>query len=182
MKFYLKILTLFSLIASAPIFAEGQSVFKGQELKLIRGEDLKEADLKGKVVLLTNIATQCGYTGQLDDLESLYQKYKEKGLIVIGIPSNDFGGQTPEGNEEVAKFCKLNYGVTFPLTHKQVVSGNEKTPLFQTLLKEDPKQMGEIKWNFEKFLIDKQGKLIARFRSDTKPLSKEITQVIENQL
>lgn len=177
----LKSLLFLALFTLTPAWGS-DSVFKGEELKLIKGESLKEADLKGKVIVLTNIATQCGYTGQLDDLEALYQKYKSKGLIVIGAPSNDFGGQTPEANEQVASFCKINYGVTFPLVLKQVVSGKDKTPLFSKLLAADEKNMGEIKWNFEKFVIDKNGQVVGRFRSDTKPLSDELTKLIESKL
>ncbi len=176
----MKILALFVLLLSGIL--QASTVFKDETIKLIPSGQFTESDLKDKVVLVTNIATQCGYTGQLDDLEALYQKYKSKGLILLGVPSNDFGGQTPEGNEEVAKFCKLNYGVTFPLSFKQVVSGEGKTELIKKLISSDPKKMGEIKWNFEKFIVDKSGNVVGRFRSDTKPLSEDITKLIESKL
>jgi len=128
--------------------------------------DLNE--YKGKVVLVVNIATRCGYTKQLDGLEKIYQKFKDQGFVVVGVPSNDFGSQTPEGNEEVKKFCKLNYGVTFPLTPKLEVKGPKKDPLFQWLTKSENGEK-EIAWNFEKFLVDRSGKLINRFSSATEP-------------
>jgi glutathione peroxidase len=123
---------------------------------------------KGKVVLVVNIATRCGYTGQLDGLEKLYQKYQSQGLVVLGVPSNDFGSQTPEPDAEVKKFCKLNYGVSFPLTAKLVVQGPKKDPLFTRLTKTESGEK-EIGWNFEKFLVDRSGNLINRFSSGTEP-------------
>jgi glutathione peroxidase len=128
--------------------------------------DLNE--YKGKVILVVNIATRCGYTGQLDGLEKIYKKYKDKGLVVLGVPSNDFGSQTPEGNDEVKRFCKLNYGVSFPLTAKAVVKGPEKDPLFKWLTKTENGEK-EIGWNFEKFLVDRSGKLVNRFPSGVEP-------------
>lgn len=144
------------------------------------GETIKLEDLKGKAVLVVNIATQCGYTPQLDNLEKVHQKYKDKGLVVIGIPSNDFGGQTPESDKEVAKFCKINYGASYTLSKKSVVKGDGKHPLIANLIKQDGE--GEIRWNFEKFLIGKDGKLVKRFRSGVKPDSDEVTSKIEKQL
>lgn len=141
--------------------------------------DVKEH--KGKVVLVVNIATRCGYTGQLDGLEKLYQKFKNKGLVVLGVPSNDFGSQTPEGNEEVKKFCKLNYGVSFPLAAKTVVSGPQKDPLFQRLTK-SKEGIKEIAWNFEKFLLDQDGQLIKRFPSATKPDDASFISAINSAL
>lgn len=142
------------------------------------GEKLKLADLKGKTVLFVNVATRCGYTGQLDDLEKLYQKYKAKNFMIVGVPSNDFGGQTPEGNKEVAKFCRLKYGVTFPLTTKTPVIGNKKPELIKLLLNGG----GDIGWNFEKFLVNKEGKVVGRFKSSVTPLSNDLTKKIESIL
>lgn len=139
------------------------------------GQDISLQSKKGKVVLIVNIATRCGFTGQLDDLEKLYQKYKDKGLEIIAVPSNDFAGQTPEGDEEVATFCRLEYGVSFPITTRTIVKGENRHPLFNYLLDENE----EISWNFEKFLIDKSGNLVRRFNSRILPLSKEITSSIE---
>jgi glutathione peroxidase len=133
-----------------------------------KGIAMDLSEYKGKVVLVVNIATRCGYTGQLDGLEKIYQKFKDKGLVVLGVPSNDFGSQTPEGNDEVKKFCKLNYGVSFPLTPKMVVSGSQKDQLFRWLTKSENAEK-EIAWNFEKFLVNRSGKLINRFSSKTEP-------------
>lgn len=156
-------LTFFCLLISFPSFAMDLSQYKG------------------KVVLLVNIATRCGYTGQLEGLEKLYQKFKDKGLVVLGVPSNDFGSQTPENNEEVKKFCQLNYGVSFPLTPKAVVKGPKKEPLFKTLVKSE-KGEKEIEWNFEKFLIDRGGKLVKRFSSNVAPQDTQLVSAIEAAL
>ncbi|MBD64831.1 MAG: glutathione peroxidase [Halobacteriovoraceae bacterium] len=141
------------------------------------GEELNLKDYKGKIILVVNIATKCGYTGQLDGLEKLYQKYKKKGLVIVGIPSNDFGGQTPEGNKEVAKFCRLEYGVSFPLTQKLKVKGSEKHPLIKSILSKSDNE--EIKWNFTKFLFDKNAKFNARFESAVQPLDSELEKAIQ---
>lgn len=136
---------------------------------------------KGKPLLIVNIATKCGYTPQLSGLEKVYQKYKEKGLVVLGIPSNDFGGQTPEGDKDVQKFCQLRYGVTFPLAPKVSVSGENKSPLIQWLLSESANKK-EIGWNFEKFLVGKDGKVIARYSSSVSPEDQSISKEIEKSL
>lgn len=147
-------------------------------MKKTNGEELKLSSLKGKTVLFVNVATRCGYTGQLDDLEKLYQKYKDKNFMIVGIPSNDFGGQTPEGNKEVAKFCRLKYGVTFPLTAKTPVTGSQKPDLIKLLLNGGQ----DIGWNFEKFLVNKEGKIVDRFKSHVTPLGAELTKKIEGVL
>jgi len=152
-----------------------------QSLKTSKGEDLKLESMKGKVVLVVNIATKCGYTPQLDGLEDLNKKYKDKGLVIIGIPSNDFGSQTPESSEGAAKFCRLKYGVSFPITEKVVVSGDERTPFFKMIQKEKGDDF-DIKWNFEKFLFNKKGKLISHYRSGTTPKSDELIKAIEKEL
>ncbi|EQC45718.1 glutathione peroxidase [Bacteriovorax sp. Seq25_V] len=144
-----------------------------------KGEEIKFSSFKGKPLLVVNIATRCGYTGQLDDIEKLYQKYKSKGLVVLGIPSNDFGGQTPEGNTEVANFCQRNYGATFPITEKQVVSGANKNKIYE-FIKSQTRE--EVKWNFEKVLFDKEGRLIKKYPSSTVPLDKGLINNIEKLL
>lgn len=168
------LLTL-SLVLSLSTF--GNDLY-GITLKQTDGKELKLSSLKGKAVLFVNVATRCGYTGQLDDLEKLHQKYKTKKFTVVGIPSNDFKGQTPEGNEEVAKFCRLKYGVTFPLTEKAHVKGDKKIDLIKILQKDEH----DIKWNFEKFLVNANGDVVARFGSGVEPLSKEVTTKIESIL
>lgn len=152
----------------------------GKNLEKTNGSKIDLKSFSGKPVLIVNIATQCGYTPQLDALQKLHKKYSSKGLVVIGVPSNDFGGQTPETNEGVKKFCKLNYGADYIISKKTIVKGEKKHPVFKTLISQDNDK--EISWNFEKFLIGKKGKLIKRYRSNVKPTSKEITQEIENLL
>lgn len=153
--------------------AETNALYSFQ-LESITGRKISLSSFKGRVLLIVNIATQCGYTPQLKALQELNKIYGPKGLVVLGIPSNDFGGQTPENNPEVENFCKNNYGVSFPLTKKITVSGVKKHDLFILLTRKG----GEVLWNFEKFLIDKKGNLIKRFRSGQNPLSKDIIKDI----
>jgi len=150
-------------------------------VKDIDGKSTDLSTYKGKVLLIVNTASKCGYTPQYEGLEKTYEKYKAKGVVILGFPSNDFGGQEPGTNQEVHSFCKLKYGVTFPLFEKGPVKGPEKQPLFSTLLQMAPKP-DEIKWNFEKFLIDRQGHVVSRFLSAVKPDSPELTEAIEKVL
>lgn len=149
--------------------------FKGAE----KGE-IKLEDYKDHTVLFVNIATRCGYTGQLDGLEKLYQKYKDKKFVVVGLPSNDFGQQTPEENKEVAKFCRLKYGVSFPITEKLSVTGDQKHPLVGLLLKST--STAKVSWNFNKFLLNKKGKVVAHFPSSVAPEDKNLIQKIEEEI
>lgn len=172
-----------SWIIAMTVFLSGANTMYNEKITIIDGKK-KETTLgeyKGRPILLVNIATQCGYTKQLDGLEKIYAKYKDKGLVVLGIPSNDFGGQTPEQDADVKKFCKLRYGVTFPLTTKQVVKGDNKLPLIQKLITAGGSSE-EISWNFEKFLINKKGELAARFKSSVEPQSAELVTAIEKAL
>ena len=171
MKFFLLMMMLPALAFANPFFEDAG-------LKASRD---KPIDFGKGAVLVVNIATQCGYTPQLDELEKLHQNYKDKGLTVIGIPSNDFGGQTPESDEEVAKFCKLNYGASFQISKKHVVTGDEKLPLVKKLI-DASNSKNEIKWNFEKFLISKDGKVVQRFSSSVTPDSKELLSKIDAAL
>ena len=136
---------------------------------------------KGKPVLFVNIATRCGFTPQLEGLEKLHKKYSAKGLTVIGIPSNDFGSQTPEKDKEVVTFCKLNYGVSFPISLKQVVKGDKKNEIVKSLIAMSQRK-GEIAWNFEKFLLSKNGTSVKRFSSRVKPMDKDLVSEIEKEL
>jgi glutathione peroxidase len=135
--------------------------------------------LANKNVLIVNIATRCGYTPQLKALEELHQKYQKQGLLVVGVPSNEFGSQSPEDDAGIAKFCQLNYGVTFPISKKSIVLGNKKDPVFKHLLAKT--DQAEIKWNFEKFLISKSGE-VKRFSSSVRPDSKTLVEAIEKVL
>jgi glutathione peroxidase len=144
------------------------------------GTKLELSQYKGQALLLVNIATKCGYTGQLGPLEDLYEKYKNKGFTVIGIPSNEFMGQTPEGNTEVIKFCKRKYGTTFPIVAKHKVKDTSGNPLYKYLTSQTGNKT--IEWNFTKFLIDKKGKIHSRFSPSTDPMSDELTKAINKVL
>jgi len=150
----------------------------------IEGRPQPLAHYRGKTVLIVNTASRCGFTPQYEGLEQLYKRYQERGLVVLGFPCNDFMGQEPGSEEQIQRFCKQRYGVSFPLFSKVVVKpGPAQEPLFKSLTHEGPKQLrGGVRWNFEKFLIDPQGNLIARFRSVTKPLSEELVGAIEAAL
>lgn len=134
---------------------------------------------KGKVLLIVNTASECGFTPQYEALEQLFKKYKDQGLVVLGFPSNNFGGQEPGSNKEIKAFCEKNYKVNFPLFSKVDVKGSNADPLFKFLTK---KAGGSIMWNFEKFIIGKDGHFVDRFRSITKPDSKKIIKLIETKL
>ena len=137
------------------------------------GEPFPMADLKGKVVLIINTASKCGFTKQYADLEELYKKYHDQGLEVIGFPCNQFAGQEPGSSEEIAEFCKINFGVSFPIMQKVDVNGDKADPLWEWLKAEKPGLLGfkGIKWNFEKFLVDKEGKVVQRYSSIKNPAS-----------
>ncbi|WP_295648910.1 glutathione peroxidase [uncultured Mucilaginibacter sp.] len=146
------------------------------KLKSIDGVDFSLAKYKGKKVLVVNTASKCGYTYQYEQLQKLADKYKDK-LVVVGFPANNFGGQEPGTNPMIKEFCTKNFGVTFPLSQKISVKGDDIDPLFKYLTAEaNPDFTGEIKWNFEKFLIDENGKLIHRYRSTVEPLDPQITK------
>ena len=136
-----------------------------------RGETLNLKDKLGKVLLVVNTASKCGFTPQYDGLEKLYQDYADRGFEVLGFPCNQFGAQEPGSAEEIAEFCKVNFGVTFPLMAKVDVNGEDASPLFDWLKREAPGLMGSkaIKWNFTKFLIDREGKVVRRYAPTDKP-------------
>ncbi|MEO1006594.1 MAG: glutathione peroxidase [Cyanobacteria bacterium J06638_38] len=150
-------------------------------VKNIDGKESKFADYQGKVLLIVNVASYCGYTPQYKGLEQLNKDYREQGLRVLGFPCNDFGAQEPGTNEEIAKFCETSYGVSFDLMDKVHAKGSEQHLLYQTLTTAvEPK--GEVAWNIEKFLISQQGELGARCRSGVTPTSSELIQAIEAEL
>ena len=134
---------------------------------------------KGKAVLIVNVASQCGYTPQYAGLEKLYEKYKDRGFVILGFPANNFGAQEPGSNEEIKTFCSRNYKVTFPMYSKISVSGGDKAPLYQFLT---GAAGGEIGWNFTKFLVGGDGKVIARFDSAVEPESPELVGAVEKAL
>lgn len=150
-------------------------------VKNIEGKSETFADYQGKVLLIVNVASYCGYTPQYKGLEQLNHDYRSQGLRVLGFPCNDFGAQEPGSNEEIAKFCETSYGVTFDLMDKVHAKGAEQHPLYQTLTNSvDPK--GDVAWNFEKFLISKQGEVVARFSSGVTPTSSELVEAIKAEL
>ncbi|MEO0928363.1 MAG: glutathione peroxidase [Cyanobacteria bacterium J06643_13] len=150
-------------------------------VKNIAGKSETFADYQGKVLLIVNVASYCGYTPQYQGLEQLNKDYRDRGLRVLGFPCNDFGAQEPGTNEEITKFCETSYGVTFDMMDKVHAKGAEKHPLYQTLTKAvEPK--GDVAWNFEKFLISKQGEVVARFGSGVTPTSPELVKAIEAEL
>jgi glutathione peroxidase len=146
--------------------------------RTIDGKSRKLSDYKGKVLLVVNTASQCGFTPQYKGLEALYKKYKDKGFVVLGFPSNQFGAQEPGPDSEIAEFCELNYGVTFPMFSKIDVNGDEAHPLYKYLTSTKKGLLGSeaIKWNFTKFLIGRDGKVIDRYAPTTKPedLAKDV--------
>jgi glutathione peroxidase len=150
----------------------------------ITGKERKLSEFKGKTVLLVNTASQCGFTRQFDGLEKLYKANKDKGLVVLGFPSNDFGAQDPGSNEEIATFCKVNFGVSFPMFSKIVVTGEGAHPLYKWLTSKEsnPQSAGPIGWNFTKFLINKDGAIVARYDSKTEPDGAEIKTALEREL
>ncbi len=171
------LMTLFFLIQGASSMAQTLYDFKVSNI------DSKEETLnqyKGKVLLVVNTASRCGYTPQYKSLEALQEKYAGKGFTVLGFPSNDFGAQEPGTNSEIKKFCDVSYHITFPLFSKAPVTGNNAQPVFKWLTTEaDSKQTGPVKWNFEKFLIDKHGHLVKRFPSAVEPSDTTLTSQID---
>ena len=149
--------------------------------KSIDGKTIDLSQYKGKKILIVNTASKCGFTYQYEDLEKLSEQYKDK-VVVIGFPANNFGHQEPGTDGEIQEFCTSKYSVTFPMMSKVSVKGDDIDPLFKWLTEQtNPDFTGEIKWNFEKFLIDENGKLIHRFHSKSKPLSEEIVNAIEGK-
>jgi glutathione peroxidase len=142
---------------------------------------LNLSDFKGKVILVVNTASKCGFTSQYEDLEKIHKDFKDRGLVVIGVPSNDFGGQEPENNEEIAKFCQLNYAVTFVMTKKEKVSGAGAHP-FYVWAKKILHFGTAPKWNFHKYLINRKGNLVDYFHSTTSPKSSRLISAIEKAL
>ncbi len=153
----------------------------------VKANDGKSVDLnqyKGKVLLIVNTASKCGYTPQYEGLEKVYNQYKDKGFDILAFPANDFGHQEPGSNEQIREFCTSKYSVTFDLFEKIVVKGEGQAPLYQYLTGKEtnPDFAGPIKWNFTKFLVSKEGKIVARYDSKVKPESEEVTGAIEKEL
>ena len=154
------------------------------KMKDLKGKEVDLSKYKGKVVLIVNTASQCGLTPQYEGLEALHEKYADQGLAILGFPANEFGQQEPGSNEEIAEFCKENYGVNFPMFSKVVVKGEGQCPLYKFLTSadSDPDFAGDITWNFEKFLISRDGQIVARFEPKVTPESEEVVSAIDEQL
>ena len=146
------------------------------------GKTMPLDDFRGKVLLIVNTASKCGFTPQFAGLEELYEKYKDKGLVILGFPCNQFANQDPGSNDEIQEFCQLNYGVTFPMLGKIEVNGSGADPLFQHLKKEAPGALGSqrIKWNFTKFLVDADGNVVKRYAPTVKPkaIEKDVMKLL----
>jgi glutathione peroxidase len=177
------VLTLMLTIATAVAGAEAHSIYDFT-VRSIDGQQVSLKSYSGKVVLLVNVASKCGFTPQYAGLEAVYEKYKDRGLVIVGIPANNFAQQEPGTNEEIKKFCSNKYNVTFPMMSKVSVLGDDETPLYQFLTSKsaNPQIGGDIKWNFTKFLFDRNGNPVARFEPAMKPDSPEVTAAIEATL
>ncbi len=182
LKFLAPVL-LFLVTQAEVTFAASPTNFFSLTANTVEGQNVKFEKYSGKVVLLANTASGCGYTPQYKNLQALNQKYAAKGLVVLGFPSNDFGGQEPGTNQEIKKFCDINYKVDFQLFTKLPVSGPKIQPVFQWLNNNSPKEnSGPVEWNFEKFLISRDGKLVKRYLSKISPESPEVVSAIEAEL
>jgi glutathione peroxidase len=170
------------MIMAASLF--GASSVLDFTLNSLDGKPAPLAEYRGKVVLIVNVASRCGYTPQYTGLEKIYEKYKDRGFVILGFPANNFGGQEPGTNEEIKTFCSSKYQVTFPMYSKVSVKGADATPLYQFLTdkKGNPATGGEIEWNFTKFLVDRNGKVISRFEPAIEPESPGVTGAIEKAL
>ncbi len=173
----------FCLFCGESASAISPSVFDFK-MKDIDGKDVKLKKYKGDVLLVVNTASKCGYTPQYESLQATYDKYKGKGFYVLGFPANNFGGQEPGTEKEIKEFCESKYKVTFPMFAKISVKGEDQDPLYAYLTNKDtnPEFGGDITWNFNKFLIDRKGKIVARFTSKDKPDSEAVTTAIEKYL
>jgi glutathione peroxidase len=172
-----------TVLCALTAFATSSSVLDFT-LNSIDGKPAPLSAYKGKVVLIVNVASKCGYTPQYSALESTYRKYKDQGLVVIGFPANNFMAQEPGTNSEIKQFCKNKYDVTFPMYAKISVKGDDQAPLYKFLTDKstDPKNGGEIKWNFTKFLVGRNGEIVTRFEPAVTPDSSEVTTAIESAL
>jgi len=180
-KTFLSLVLLFA--ASFLLAANAKNIYDFT-MNSIDGKPVSLKSYKGKVVLLVNVASKCGYTPQYAGLESLYEKYKDRGFVIVGVPANNFMQQEPGTNEEIKTFCSRKYNVSFPMMSKVSVLGEDKTPLYRYLTdrNSDPKFGGDIKWNFTKFLFDRNGNPVARFEPAVTPDSAEVQSAVESAL
>jgi glutathione peroxidase len=195
---YLEITMLKSLLAAVPMFALAATLALGAEsakdakptgplqfkVKDIDGKDVDLGQYKGKVVMIVNVASKCGNTPQYEQLEALNKKYAEKGLVILGFPANEFGKQEPGTNAQIKEFCTSTYQVDFPMFSKIVVKGPGQAELYKFLTSKetDPQHAGPITWNFEKFLVGRDGQVVDRFTPKTKPDAPQVIKAIETEL
>ncbi len=167
-----------------PVSLMGQNgSFYDFTVKTIDGQDYALSQLKGKKVLVVNVASKCGLTPQYKDLQELYEEYKDKGLVIVGFPANNFNGQEPGSNAEISEFCTANYGVTFPMMEKISVKGDDIAPLYKWLTTKagNGKADAEVTWNFQKFMISEKGEWVGSVSPKTSPLSNEIIKWLEGK-
>ena len=181
------LITITQLIAQEKIssFQEGKiSMDNINDITVLdmNNNKIKLSDYNGKVLMIVNVASECGYTKQYAGLQKIYEKYNPKGFEILAFPCNDFGGQEPGTNEQIQNFCSSKFGVTFKLFDKIKVLGDERSPLYDRLINNNVTENGDVKWNFEKFIISKDGKIVARFRTKVEPASDEVISAIETQL
>jgi glutathione peroxidase len=179
-----KFLLMFSVVMAAVLAgAQARSIYDFT-MKSIDGEPVSLKNYSGKVVMVVNVASKCGFTPQYAGLEALYEKYKDRGFVIVGVPANNFAQQEPGTNDEIKKFCSNKYNVTFPMMSKVSVLGEDETPLYRFLTDKsaNPQVGGDIKWNFTKFLFDRNGKPVARFEPAVTPDSPEVQAAVESAL
>lgn len=181
------IMTTFGLATTSAHLNAGEREFKSIydfTVTDIAGQSVPLSKYKGKVMLIVNVASRCGFTPQYASLQSLFEKYKDQGLAILGFPANNFLRQEPGSNEEIKTFCQVNYGVTFDMFSKISVKGSDQAPLYKFLTSKEtnPNFAGDVKWNFQKYLIDREGNILGSFSPRTDPLSREIVAAIEAAL
>jgi glutathione peroxidase len=175
---------ILALLLAGTVAMAGEKSIYDFTINSIDGESAPLSKFQGKVVLVVNVASRCGFTPQYSALEKVYEKYKGRGFVIVGFPANNFGGQEPGSNQEIKTFCSTKYNVTFPMMAKVSVKGDDKTPLYQFLTDKtaNPSTGGEIQWNFTKFLIGPDGRPVARFEPNVTPDDPQVTAAIEKEL
>jgi glutathione peroxidase len=175
---------LFAQVKLETINKEKVSMDNINDISVINMDNkgVKLSDYNGKVLMIVNVASECGYTKQYAGLEEIYKKYNPKGFEILAFPCNDFGGQEPGTNEQIQNFCSSKFGVTFSLFDKIKVLGDDKSPLYERLINNSVTEKGDVKWNFEKFIISKEGKIVKRFLTKIEPTSEEVISAIESEL
>jgi glutathione peroxidase len=195
MKSILFLFVLLSAIAGIIVFGSSSlsknNQLPGDEMKSnisditvldMNNKEVKMSDYNGKVLLIVNVASKCGYTKQYKGLQEIYDKYNEQGFEILAFPCNQFGGQEPGTNEQIAEFCSANFGVTFKLFDKIEVNGPNRSPLYERLTSNTAVESGDVRWNFEKFLIAKNGDVVARYSSKVEPTSSALISALETEL